>query len=129
MCTAHNYLAKNYYLANNYANRIYKVAPKYMAVLLNHEHQRQQTDHSSRVAGSIPVDGLSAKYSWCLTFTPYCSRKCEELIRESQFQVSTYGPKSSQKNVQLPEEHKCNKSMFALNKITLILNRPPSIMN
>jgi hypothetical protein len=34
---------------------------------------KQGNTHSSRVAGSIPVEGLSAKYSWCLKFTPYCS--------------------------------------------------------
>jgi len=28
--------------------------------------------YSSLVAGSIPVEGLSAKYSGCFTFTPYC---------------------------------------------------------
>ena len=31
------------------------------------------SNYSSLEAGSIPVDGLSAKYSWCFTFTPYCS--------------------------------------------------------
>lgn len=30
-----------------------------------------ETSYSSLEAGSMPVEGLSAKYSWCFTFTPY----------------------------------------------------------